>query len=70
MDVLKERGGGGIEVKKSGQFNNSSGTEREREPNGMTQNNERQRNTNSLVISRERTALQHTRLYANLSKVI
>jgi hypothetical protein len=29
MDVLKERGGGGIEVKKSGQFNNSSGTERE-----------------------------------------
>jgi len=24
MDVLKERGGGGIEVKKSGQFNNSS----------------------------------------------
>lgn len=45
MDVLKERSGGGIEVKKSGQFNNSAAPrEREREPNGMTQNNERQPN--------------------------
>jgi hypothetical protein len=58
MDVLKERAAAASRLKNRVNLITAAAP-REREPNGMTQNNERQRNTNSPVISRESAPHQH-----------